>query len=394
MYFGLPILTSDRDFAHHLCADAATYFDPLDADSVARAMARIIDDEELRQGLVENGRRILAQAPTWNEIAARFVDVLERTAKAHLPINAVPEHQRANNYVPVSPGWQAPSAAKGLLPLGSQTPQARWHASLSGKGESEASTANDVRTLFNQKARRWQSKYGQGGKLNFRLQQFTGRLSALFRPPGNILDLGCGTGEITTAIGHRGYHVTACDIAEEMIDVARSSHPGSVVEWVRLDPDWEVLPFADNSFDGIVVSSVFEYLDDVPRVATELSRVLRPEGVLLLTVPNPCNFVRRLEAWLQWMPLVQQLSSALRRVQRIDSYAAYLRLSRNRFEAQGWQSVLSAAHFTPLDERDFSQETWRHQAGAPLVLLAVKRVATGGSGQFDADEALCRPLAM
>jgi SAM-dependent methyltransferase len=109
-----------------------------------------------------------------------------------------------------------------------------------------------------------------------------------------------------------------------MIDVARSSHPGSAVEWVRLDPDWEVLPFADASFDGIVASSVFEYLDDVPRVAAELSKVLRPEGVLLLTVPNPCNWVRKLEAGLQWMPLVQQLSSALRRVQRIDSYAAYL----------------------------------------------------------------------
>jgi hypothetical protein len=114
---------------------------------------------------------------------------------------------------------------------------------------------------------------------------------------------------------------------------------------------------------------------------------------LLLTVPNPCNWVRKLEAWLQWMPLVQQLSSALRRVQRIDSYAAYLRLSRNRFEAQGWQSVLNAAHFAALDERDFTQEAWRHQARAPLVLLAVKRKATVGSGQFDADETLCRPLA-
>ena len=57
------------------------------------------------------------------------------------------------------------------------------------------------------------------------------------------------------------------------------------------------------SFDGIVASSVFEYLDDVPRVAAELSRVLRPEGVLLLTVPNPCNFMRKLEARLQSMRL-------------------------------------------------------------------------------------------
>jgi glycosyltransferase involved in cell wall biosynthesis len=85
MYFGLPILTSDRDFAHHLCQDAAIYFDPLEPDSVARAMARVMEDAQLRQRLVENGRRILAQAPTWDEMAARFVDVLERTARGELP---------------------------------------------------------------------------------------------------------------------------------------------------------------------------------------------------------------------------------------------------------------------------------------------------------------------
>jgi SAM-dependent methyltransferase len=132
----------------------------------------------------------------------------------------------------------------------------------------------------------------------------------------------------------------------------------------------------------------------LPRVAAELSRVLRPEGVLLLTVPNPCNFMRKLEAGLQSMPWVRHLSPALGRVQRIDSYAAYLRLSRNRFRAHGWQSLLNTAHFAPLDKRDFSQEAWRHQARAPLVLLAVKRVATVGNGQFGADETLCRPVAM
>ena len=80
LHFGLPIATSDRDFARSRLGDAATYFDPLDADSVARAMARVMEDADLREGLVENGRRILAQAPTWDEIAARFVEVLERTA--------------------------------------------------------------------------------------------------------------------------------------------------------------------------------------------------------------------------------------------------------------------------------------------------------------------------
>jgi glycosyltransferase involved in cell wall biosynthesis len=92
-HFGVPILTSDRDFARERCQDAALYFDPLDADSVARAMARMMEDADLRQGLVENGRRILAQAPTWDDIAARFVQVLERTAKGEPPFQADSESQ-------------------------------------------------------------------------------------------------------------------------------------------------------------------------------------------------------------------------------------------------------------------------------------------------------------
>ena len=98
MQFGLPILTSDRDFAHERCRNAAVYFDPLDAASVARAMATVMEDFALRQMLTENGRRILAQAPTWDEIAARFVEVLERTAQGELAKHSEPESQLKNNY--------------------------------------------------------------------------------------------------------------------------------------------------------------------------------------------------------------------------------------------------------------------------------------------------------
>jgi len=240
-----------------------------------------------------------------------------------------------------------------------------------------ARTTNDVRTLFNHKAGSWQSKYGRTGKLNSRLERFTMRLSELSPPPARILDFGCGTGEMAAAIGRMGYQVTACDIAERMIEVARGTHAGTGVEWICLNPDWRVLPFADCSFDGIVASSVFEYLVDVQHMASELSRVVRPEGILLLTVPNPFSYVRKIEGLLHSTVSNHWLPSLLHRVQRIDSYATYLRLSRSRFGGDWWQSVLSSAHFAALDERDFSKDTWRRQAKAPLILLPVKRAAAG-----------------
>ena len=169
------------------------------------------------------------------------------------------------------------------------------------------------------------------------------------------------------------YRVTACDLAEEMIAIARRSHNGTGVKWVSLESGGRPLPFADRSFDGILASSVFEYLEDLPGTTAELARVLRPDGVMLLTVPNPCHAVRKLEARLQSARLFDRLPRLFGSVPRFNSYAAYLELSRNRFAAPQWQSVLNAARFAPLDARDFSPEAWQRQAKAPLVLLAVKR---------------------
>ncbi len=379
LYFGLPILTSDRDFARDLCQDAAIYFDPLDADGVARAMARVMEDAGLHQRLVRNGQRLLAQSPTWDEVADRFVEVLERTARGEPPALAEPGGEPENK------------GESAELQLSVRRPKVRGYSGE--KASVQPPAADDIRAFFNHEAPRWRNKYGLKGNLNSRVEQFVVRLAELFLPPSNILDLGCGTGEIAAALDQVGYRVTACDIAEEMIAVARRNHTGTAVNWVHLEPEGRVLPFPDGSFDAIVASSVFEYLVDVPRVAAEVARVLRPEGILLLTIPNPCNFVRKVEAWIQSRPLVHHLLALLGRVQRIHSYASYLRFSRNRFEEQGWQTVLSAANLAPLDERDFSRESWQSQARAPLLLLAVKRVATGGREEFTAEQALCRLLA-
>jgi glycosyltransferase involved in cell wall biosynthesis len=81
MHFGLPIATSDRDFGRHACRDAALYFDTHDARHVAKAMAQLMEDGELRRRLVESGRGIIAQAPGWNDLAARFTRALERAAR-------------------------------------------------------------------------------------------------------------------------------------------------------------------------------------------------------------------------------------------------------------------------------------------------------------------------
>jgi glycosyltransferase involved in cell wall biosynthesis len=71
MHCGLPIMTSDLDFARDVCGEAALYFDPWSPSSVAEAIMRLRADSKLRSELAEAGRRQLADIhnQSWDDIA-------------------------------------------------------------------------------------------------------------------------------------------------------------------------------------------------------------------------------------------------------------------------------------------------------------------------------------
>jgi len=82
MHFGVPILTSNLDFAREVCGDAALYFDPWSPASVKDAMVRFADDAQLRADLASAGRTRLAQfGRTWDEIGAELAQRLEELAR-------------------------------------------------------------------------------------------------------------------------------------------------------------------------------------------------------------------------------------------------------------------------------------------------------------------------
>jgi SAM-dependent methyltransferase len=68
------------------------------------------------------------------------------------------------------------------------------------------------------------------------------------------------------------------------VDVPQSGHDHAEG---RIDVfyDGRHLPFADNSFDNILSSEVFEHIFNLPEILKELNRVLAPGGRLVLTVP-------------------------------------------------------------------------------------------------------------
>lgn len=126
-------------------------------------------------------------------------------------------------------------------------------------------------------------------------------------PSARCLDLGCGDGG--TAGPWLSTHATAyvgVDIAQTAINRARARG----LDARRID-DAGSLPFDDGEFDVVVSVEVLEHLLEPQRVAAEASRVLRPGGVFLVTVPNVAYWRRRLELGLlaRWNPFGDDLST-------------------------------------------------------------------------------------
>jgi len=101
-------------------------------------------------------------------------------------------------------------------------------------------------------------------------------------PGQDILDLGTGTGALSVAFARRGGRVTAVDLSEGQIEAAReAAQTQGVAITFRIAPAEETgLP--DHAFDVISASMCWGYFD-VNRMVTEVPRLLRPGGRLLIS---------------------------------------------------------------------------------------------------------------
>ncbi len=99
------------------------------------------------------------------------------------------------------------------------------------------------------------------------------------RPHETVMDIGCGTGNLTiallAALGAAG-KVLAVDISPRMIEVAQAKVRDPRVNWHVGTA--EILPVSDASIDRIVCFSVWPHLVDQQATLVEFARVLRPGG--------------------------------------------------------------------------------------------------------------------
>lgn len=102
-----------------------------------------------------------------------------------------------------------------------------------------------------------------------------GDLLGLLNPqPGErILDLGCGTGQLTAKIAEAGAQVTGLDSSASMLEQARAEHPG--IQWLLADA--RSLRF-EEPFDAVFSNAVLHWIPEAREVAESIHRSLRPGG--------------------------------------------------------------------------------------------------------------------
>jgi ubiquinone/menaquinone biosynthesis C-methylase UbiE len=101
--------------------------------------------------------------------------------------------------------------------------------------------------------------------------------------PRRALDAACGTGRHTRRLVELGHEVTGIDATIEMLSLARDKLPGADLR----EGDLLDLPLEDRRFDLAVCALALEHVDDLERALSELARVVRPGGRVIVSDMHP-----------------------------------------------------------------------------------------------------------
>ena len=178
----------------------------------------------------------------------------------------------------------------------------------------------------------WNRRYARGG-FKRRADFFTSQVLPTTRIAGEWIDVGCGSGFFSRILASAGANVLGVDGSAPMIAAARAfagAGPTPRYEVTTV----EALSSAAGVFDGALLLSVMEYLDDPAASLGVVASLLRPGGTLVLSAPNRHSGLR----------LAQRSLRAL--VSKFGSRAfPYLASSRNAWSRTELVALAEAVDF-------------------------------------------------
>lgn len=119
---------------------------------------------------------------------------------------------------------------------------------------------------------------------------------------GKALELGCGTGLYTETLQQAADHVVATDLSDEMIAAAKQKR-GNLKNVTFQKTDALNLEFAPESFDTVFMANLIHIIGDAERVIQESKRVLKKDGLLIITsfAINDMSFFSKIVVGIRYL---------------------------------------------------------------------------------------------
>ena len=138
------------------------------------------------------------------------------------------------------------------------------------------------------------------------LQRLAERLSTY--PQASVLDMGCGAGHASFTAAQQVKQVVAYDLSAQMLDVVAQAAKEKELDNIAIRLGYaESLPFADGSVEVVMSRYSAHHWHDVGRALREVTRVLKPGGVVIvMDVMSPGHPVR--DIWLQTVEALRDTS--------------------------------------------------------------------------------------
>ena len=102
-------------------------------------------------------------------------------------------------------------------------------------------------------------------------------------PPARILDAGCGWGVTLEALEQRGFRATGLDVSRQALE--RLDHPDRPLIEADLTRPLAAAAISHRAFDAVLALDVIEHLDDDRAVVATLGQLVRPGGIVVVSVP-------------------------------------------------------------------------------------------------------------
>lgn len=142
------------------------------------------------------------------------------------------------------------------------------------------------------------------------------QMYALIRPAiknKDVLELASGTGLISKHIVSSAHSIEATDASEKMINIVKTDNNSSKLHFSV--QDMFSLPYADNSFDVVIIANALHIVPSPEKALKEIKRVLKPNGILIApTFTHSDNNIRgKIKAFfmkLAGFPLYTKWSNA------------------------------------------------------------------------------------